>query len=856
MRTFQEYEPIPFYFLNDDLDKEELVRQLDCMQKNGVSAYFLHVRDGVENKPWGTARFFEDVRFIVEESVKRNIKVWLYDEDSYPSGQAGGAIIIDRPELAARGLQIKALKNVDGGYINEKLGIVKGLCAYVVSKRNGVEKVRKIEDCFGPVRPRWYKSEWDSTYFFDMFPVLKNEHIRAATTDLEIVFECEAEKGDDIYIAYLTPVPSDRYRYLADCLNLETTKEFIRRVHEKYKACVGEYFGKEIPGIFIDEPAAGGALPYTAELAVVFREKYGYSIEDNYYKLSRDYEGGEQARRDYADCAAELFRKNFLQPIRDWCQENGLIFTGHFSGEEDPLAQLSRGQSIYRNSAYLDIQGFDIIATNLGTREYPALIYGANLIASQAAQCGKEKVLAECFALSPFNMGYRGLRRIADWLYAVGISTLVPHAFHYAYCNYHRMDAGKSFFFQDKYFEDYKRFAGYAGRVGKLLLEYERKGGVLVVYPDGACAEQAPYDRLHWPVGVKKLWDKIADTVRYLSAEHVAWDLCDTRAVIEGKAENGRLIVGKRTYDKVVVISGGDKEENAYRSLLERGVSCALFEGTNFDCFPAGRQILGDAEDVLLYQKVNDTGTLLFLYNNAESYTKIQLKASDKPLWVYDAETDETYSVQTENGYATLSLQANGALILLESETPYTPAKGIYKPEPEKPVPAFTPEWTYLPRGARSAITVYTLTAVENGKRKEFSIKPCRIRDALGTQDENLLKGTLRNAFDRAPRMKPIYPRRVEYKASVVCVDKKDYILFDRQTVEGQGKIFWNGEEVTEKEIKSVRIYDASNKAFYPKWKDGENVLSVLFEEGKEFDGVSGEFYVMSLENAQNETEE
>ena len=46
-RRFLDYEPTPFYFLNDDIDREELIKQLDFMQEHTIKSFFLHVREGI-----------------------------------------------------------------------------------------------------------------------------------------------------------------------------------------------------------------------------------------------------------------------------------------------------------------------------------------------------------------------------------------------------------------------------------------------------------------------------------------------------------------------------------------------------------------------------------------------------------------------------------------------------------------------------------------------------------------------------------------------------------------------------------------------------------------------------------------
>ena len=294
MKRYKEREPIPFYFLNDTFNAEEIKNQLDFMRDTGVGAFFLHVRDGILDEAYGTETYFKRVKFIVEQAAERKIKVWLYDEDSFPSGNAGGQIAIESPELQACSLKVVKLKaeEIKDGTAKRVLGRVRGLFGYAVKNENGVETSRKITDCFGVVRRYWYRRDMNKTYYCDMQDKLFFPHVRAGTSYSEIIFEAEAGDGEEIYVAYLEPVRTDgHYGLQADCLNRRTTEEFIARTHEKYAKYVGEYFGTTIPGIFMDEPSAGGLLPYTDEVVAKFKEIRGYDVTDYYYKLSSEYYG-------------------------------------------------------------------------------------------------------------------------------------------------------------------------------------------------------------------------------------------------------------------------------------------------------------------------------------------------------------------------------------------------------------------------------------------------------------------------------------------------------------------------------------------------------------------------------------
>ena len=850
-RKFESFEPTPFYFLNDAIDRDELVRQLDFMQENGIGSFFLHLRDGITTQAWGTDLFFSHVRFIAEESFKRGITMWLYDEDSYPSGQCGGQVVIDRPELEGRTLKILKKSVKAGETVREVLGRARGVGAFCLSKENGAEKMEKLASPFGTVRANWYRMDWHSTYYCDMLEDgRKYHHVRALTGTPETVFEAEMAKDGELYIAYTVPASSSRYTTNLDCTRKDSFAEYKARILDKYKKAVGDMFGVKIPGMFIDEPTVGS--DFSPEMCEYFYNKFGYRLEDNLYKLSKEYDGdSRELRRHYAEARKSMFMENFLLPIKDWCRENGLKLTGHFVCEEDPLT-VSSGQSVYRQTRIMDIPGFDIITTNIGDLDYCALILGANIVASAAEQFGKERVLAEAFALSPFNMDYRGLKKTADWLFACGINWIVPHGFHYGYSAYQRADAGKSFFFQDVRFEDYKRFSAYAGRVCKLLCDYRRDNDLLLVYPDAVFCENLPLKKKYTELDPSEMPrlanENMRRAVRCLLAHHVGWDMADPAAVFEGAVIDGKFKLGSCSYSRVAVIKGGDVELSAYEYLKNSGIDCVLYDGTDSSFFTHGVEVIGEGERVQIYRKASSCGELLFLFNNSDKYRKIGIKVGES-CWVYDAEEDLSKSIAPDNGIAYVSLQAYGSLILVcGSEAPSDIGIAYRIEEEDKTVPEYVtnPDFVYKPVGTRSVISEYDLTVEKDGTSQSLgTVRRDPIRSYLGTADVIFRQFYYRPGFDTAKRFDDIYPCKISYKVKIQCADKEDYLLFDKHSIMGEYKLLWNGIEIPADKLVKKRVYDMSNFAFYPDWRDGENILEILLDKAGEFDGATGDIFVM-----------
>ena len=78
----------PFFWLHGE--SEDILREeLEAIYNSGIRAVCLESRTHEE---FGEDRWFSDVRFILNECKKRNMKVWILDDKHFPSGYAAGAL--------------------------------------------------------------------------------------------------------------------------------------------------------------------------------------------------------------------------------------------------------------------------------------------------------------------------------------------------------------------------------------------------------------------------------------------------------------------------------------------------------------------------------------------------------------------------------------------------------------------------------------------------------------------------------------------------------------------------------------------------------------------------------------------
>ena len=167
--ALQEYQPVAFWSFNDELDKEELSKQLEQLQNVGYSGGFLHSRVGLVTE-YMSEEWLELTKHCCEQAEKNDAHLWLYDEDRFPSGYAGGAVLEVNDNLRTKALCL--IEEQD------------------VSNYDIIKTYKKV-------------SENGKNY---------------------VIALCRAKDGN----------PNFEGKCYVDLLDLETTKVFIEQTHQKY----------------------------------------------------------------------------------------------------------------------------------------------------------------------------------------------------------------------------------------------------------------------------------------------------------------------------------------------------------------------------------------------------------------------------------------------------------------------------------------------------------------------------------------------------------------------------------------------------------------------------------------------
>ena len=113
-----EYRGIPFWSWNKKLEKDQLGEQIETFKKMGFGGFNMQVRQGLEDEYLGTT-YMDSIRYCTNKAESENMLAWLYDEDRWPSGVAGG-FVTKHPEYRLKCLRMSFTDKPDCAQTKEQ----------------------------------------------------------------------------------------------------------------------------------------------------------------------------------------------------------------------------------------------------------------------------------------------------------------------------------------------------------------------------------------------------------------------------------------------------------------------------------------------------------------------------------------------------------------------------------------------------------------------------------------------------------------------------------------------------------------------------------------------------------------
>ena len=509
----------PFWAWNGELEIEELKKQVCIMKQMGFGGFFMHSRTGLQTGYLSDA-WFDCINACADEAEKQGLEAWIYDEDRWPSGSAGG----------------KATQK----------------------KENRRKYIKMNVDNF-----RWSES---------VIAAFQCELNGINFTNEKMLKKNEAANGTVVWFEIIEQPQQSFYNgntYL-DTMSKSAVTDFINITHEAYKQKCGDRLGKSISGVFTDEPHRGivmcnyeeeglnfgSCVPYTDMLFSEFQSRWGYDLREHLPELflRKNYEPVSVVKWNFMELLQQLFLENYAIPVYEWCKNNNMKLTGHVLHEDNLSAQAIMQGSVMRYYEYMDVPGVDVLTE----RNYNYCI--VKQLSSAARQLGKKWLLSELYGCTGWQLNFESHRNIGVWQALLGINIRCHHLSWYTMKGQAKRDLPASIFYQSAWYKDYPFIEDYFARIGLFMQSGEPVCDVLVINPVESIWCQVHIDWSVWLKADREAFQSIdahyKKLYNMLLSAHVDFDYADEDMLSRlYKIENGYLYVGKAKY-KSVVVSG------------------------------------------------------------------------------------------------------------------------------------------------------------------------------------------------------------------------------------------------------------------------------------------------------------
>ncbi len=455
---------LPFWFWNGNMDEKEMEWQLKEYKAKGITGLFIHGRFGLK-VPYVSDAWFEKVKYAVAKAKEIGIDTWVYDEMNWPSGTAERKVPQQYPHLTQKYLELVAL-NVDGP-----------LFTFLEATDN---RYVNTGDSY-PIAAFGCTEEEYQT-------VIRNPIDLTQNLSFERVIPWEAPAGKWRLLYFLEKeVP-----YYIDTLNPESTNRFLELTHERYKAAVGKDFGSTVPGFYTDEPAMhyyhvgidNFVIPWSSRMFKIFRERRGYDLRPCLPALYANMgEKTARIRYDFWRTLTEQYAETYYKRIHDWCEENGVIFTGHLLFEEWIRLHARCEGNLFKYLRHMHLIGVDHLYPKIGTEQEPDQHVALKIASSAAHHFGSTRVLCESMGGAYWDCTLQRMKWIANWEYVLGVNLFNNHGYHYSIEGERKRDWPPSQFYHHTWWEYYPQFTTYMARISHILSGGSHVAKLLVLYP-------------------------------------------------------------------------------------------------------------------------------------------------------------------------------------------------------------------------------------------------------------------------------------------------------------------------------------------------------------------------------------
>jgi hypothetical protein len=539
----RQYSTGPLWVWNDQLMESEIRGTLRDLAGQQVKQVWVHPRPGLMT-PYLSAEWFRLWRIALDEARRLDMNVWIYDENSYPSGFAGGFVPEAMPESRGRGLSFH--ESNAPAWSTNVLGIYR-------LNSNSFENVTARIKGGEPAEAGRY---------------LVASEVRAGNSPWH---------GNRCYVNLLSP---------------GVTEKFLEITLEAYRHEVGAEFGRRVPGVFTDEPNIRpvGNFAWSEILADEFRTRWGYDLLEQLPALTRPAGDWQKVRHNYYQVLNEQFIEHWSRPYHDYCESNHLEWTGHYWDHEWPnCGAVPDNMAMY---AWHQRPAIDCLMNQYAEHTHAQFgnLRMVRELSSVANQLGMKRTLCEVYGAGGWDLRFEDMKRIGDWLEVLGVNTLDQHLSYVTIRGARKRDHPQSFSYHEPWWSAYHVSAAYFARLSAAMSQGEQVNRVLVLEPTTtAWMYQGEGTKLD------KLGNDFCKLLMALEAAQIEYDIGDEDILsrhgqVKGDcrfearqgpvtlslATGAELKIGSRSYSTVVLPAEVENLNSQTVKLLEEYLQAAV----------------------------------------------------------------------------------------------------------------------------------------------------------------------------------------------------------------------------------------------------------------------------------------
>jgi alpha-L-rhamnosidase len=524
-----EYRTAPLWDWNDKISEEGIDFHMKKFKEGGLGGVFIHPRPGLL-----TEYISEDWHHLFDYTVRKGkelgMKVWIYDENSYPSGFAGGHVPAIMPESY----------NLGTGLSCDTVNILKA-----------------------------------DTAKYEVILEVDNKTFKDITATKESYI---GKKGT--YYRFKKTYSSKSYWYgnfpYVDLLQKGVTQKFIEITMKGYEKYDKDEFGKTMMGIFSDEPNLEAAMSentvirWTTDLYAEFEKRWGYNLKLNLPSIVYQVGNWKKVRHDYYLLLCEMFVDRWTKPYSEYCSAQGISLTGHFWEHGWPMPTDGFDEAanyLYQQMPGVDMLGNEYIPNGLGGQF--GNTRAIREVQSTANQAGHRRRLSETYGGAGWEVPFANLKKLVDWEVVLGINFVNQHLAYYTIKGVRKFDYPPSFTYHEPWWDNYKLMGDYIGRISMATSAGEQINKTLVLQPNTTSWMYfSRTDKNTIPESIKESFKSF---VYQLERNHFEYDLGSEYVMKAiGSVKEGKLIVGKRAYELVVIPeSMKNIEQNTYAMIKD-----------------------------------------------------------------------------------------------------------------------------------------------------------------------------------------------------------------------------------------------------------------------------------------------